>query len=90
VISPELFFAQTGLTDSLKEVRHVKKYILTFPYMKHLIERARNFDFRNIQWYKNLGLFNFNGEDIGLMISSPGAPMITTFEIACTVLAGLK
>jgi len=86
VISPELFFAQTGKLS--KETAHVKKYILTFPYMKILAEKAKAFNLRDIQWYKNFGLFNVNGEDVGLMISSPGAPMMVTILEELIALGG--
>ena len=88
VISPEVFFRETGLKELSKEISHVKKYIITFPYMKSFFEMPKALNFRNIQWYRNLGLFNFNGEDIGLMVSSIGAPMIVTILEELIALGG--
>jgi len=78
VLSPKEFFNAAGISGLTKEVSHIRKYILTFKYMKAFLSRCEFHNMRQIQWYNNLNLFNLNGEDIGLLVSLTGAPAITT------------
>lgn len=78
VLSPELFIEQSGISKFVKEVSHIKKYILTFKYMKEFISSAQNYNLREISWCNGLFVYTYEGEDIGLFISPIGAPAIAT------------
>ncbi|MEW5937460.1 MAG: nucleoside phosphorylase [Candidatus Thermoplasmatota archaeon] len=79
VITPEIWFAQSGMKDKLNEVKDVNKFIITFPYMKKFSEKVESQEHRKIEWYPNLRIFEFENEDIGFFVSSIGASSTAMF-----------
>lgn len=77
VITPKLWFEESGIISKIKDFPNIKHFIITFPYMKFFIEKAKHHNFKNIEWYPNLGVFEFEGKKIGLFISPIGAPATT-------------
>lgn len=78
VITPKIWFDMSGKREKLNEIKDMKKFIISFSYMKNFIEKIKSLNFRKIEWYPDLGVFEFENENIGFIISSIGAPVITT------------
>jgi len=74
VINPRIWYRELGLEDKVKELKDIEKFIFTFPYMKNFIERAKSCNFKEIKWYPNLGIFEFEDTKIGMLITRIGAP----------------
>lgn len=77
VITPKIWFEESGLEKKVKELKSVKKFVITFPYLKNFIDMAKLYNFKEIEWYPNLGIFEYKGEKIGFFISRAGAPAIS-------------
>ena len=75
VLTPKSWFDASGISKKIHEVKDIEKYIITFPYMKELIEKTKAFNSKIIEWYPNFFVFEFEGEIIGLVASPVGAPM---------------
>ncbi len=76
VITPYKWFRVSGIYKKLKEVKGIKKYIITFDYMKDFIERVKKCKNKEIKWYKGLYIFEYKKEKMGFFASSIGAPII--------------
>ncbi len=76
IITPCKWFRASGIYKKLKELKGIKKYIITFDYMKNFIERVRTYKNKEIEWYKGLYIFEYKKEKIGFFASSIGAPII--------------
>jgi len=85
IITPQLWFDVSVARGKLDELKGVERFVMTFGYMKGLIEEVKSLRFREVGWYPNLGIFELEGEDVGFVVSPIGAPAITTIleELVC-------
>jgi uridine phosphorylase len=74
VITPKTNFDISCKKEDLKQVKHIKKYIVTFSYMNHLIDKAKTLSWRNLKWHPRLGIIKINNEPIGFMTTRVCAP----------------
>ena len=76
VITPEIWFREVGIGKKLKELKNVRKFIITFPYMRGFIEKTDSFRVKEIEWFQNLRILEIEGENIGFYLSRTSAPVI--------------
>ncbi len=74
VITPKINFEFSCKKNDLKQVKGIEKYIVTFSYMKHLIDKAKTLNWKNLKWHPRLGIININKEPIGFITTRVCAP----------------
>lgn len=72
VLTPGKWFKTYIDPEKRKEIQHVQKFILTFPYMEYFVEKVKSLDGEAIDWYPQLWTFPWKGEELGLIISPVG------------------
>ncbi len=74
IINPRCVYKCLGQDKNARRLKGITKYIVTFPYMSHLIARAKTMSWKEMKWHRRLGLIRMNRETVGFLITRPCAP----------------
>jgi len=74
IITPKITFDSSTKKNDLKQVKGIKKYIVTFSYMKYLIDKVKTLNWKNLIWHPRLGIINIYDEPIGFLTTRVCAP----------------